>query len=86
MQYKEIDSLIKEEDFNRIKKMIYAEYVKSFNSVDGISTGVLMNYFKGINSFDYIEEFSSFSLEDVQNVLGEVFLEEQMVLSVINKK
>jgi len=77
---------IKEEDFNRIKKMIYAEYVKSFNSVDGISTGVLMNYFKGINSFDYIEEFSSFSLEDVQNVLEEVFVEEQMVLSVINKK
>ena len=77
---------IKEEDFNRIKKMIYAEYVKSFNSVDGISTGVLMNYFKGINSFDYIEEFSSFSLEDIQNVLEEVFVEEQMVLSVINKK
>ena len=77
---------IKEEDFNRIKKMIYAEYVKSFNSVDGISTGVLMNYFKGINSFDYIEEFSSFSLEDVQNVLEEVFIEEQMVLSVINRK
>ena len=77
---------IKEEDFNRIKKMIYAEYVKSFNSVDGISTGVLMNYFKGINSFDYIEEFSSFSLEDVKNVLEEVFVEDKMVLSVINKK
>jgi len=77
---------INEQDFKRIKKMIYAEYVKNFNSVDGIATGILMNYFKGINSFDYIEEFSSFTLEDAEKVLNEVFNEEKIVLSVINRK
>ena len=75
---------INEEDFRRIKKMVYAGYVKSFNSIDGIATGLLMNFFKGINSFDYIEEFSSLSLEDVDNILNEVFIEDKMVLSVIS--
>lgn len=74
---------INEEDFKRIKKMIYAVYVKSFNSVDGISTGLIMNFFKGINSFDYIEEFSSLSLQDAEKFLKEVFIEDKMVLSVV---
>jgi len=77
---------INEDDFTRIKKMIYSQYVKSFNSVDGISTGFIMNFFKGINSFEYIEEFSSLSIEDIQTVLNEIFNEEKMVLSVVNRK
>ncbi len=59
--------------FKRIKKMIYAVYVKSFNSVDGISTGLIMNFFKGINSFDYIEEFSSLSLQDAEKIFKRGF-------------
>ena len=90
MLIKEINKMksekINEEDFNRIKKMIYADYVKSFNSVEGIATGFIMNFFKDINSFEYIEEFSSLSLEDVENVLNEMFREDRMVLSVIKGK
>lgn len=77
---------INEEDFNRIKKMLYADYVKNYNSVDNIATDLIMNFFKGISSFDYIEEFSTLSLQDVEYVLKEVFNKEKMVLSVINKK
>ena len=77
---------INEEDFSRTKKMLYADYVKSYNSIDEIATNLLMNFFKGISSFDYIEEFSTLNLQDVENVLKEVFNKEKMVLSVINKK
>lgn len=75
---------INEEDFERIKKMVYADYIKSFNSIDGVASGLLMNFFKGINSFEYIEEFSGLSVENVENVLREVFNKDRLVLSVIS--
>ena len=75
---------INEEDFERIKKMVYADYIKSFNSIDDVASGLLMNFFKGINSFEYIEEFSSLSVENVENVLREVFNKDKLVLSVIS--
>ena len=77
---------INEKDFDRTKKMLYADYVKTYNSVDDIATNLLMNFFKGIGSFDYIEEFSTLGLQDVEFVLNEVFNKDKIVLSVINKK
>ena len=57
---KEIENMKKsgfnEEDFNRIKRMIYGDYIKEYNEVGDISRMFLSDYFKGINSFDYIEE------------------------------
>ena len=71
------------EDFERIKKMIYSEYIKSYNSIDVIGHTIVADYFKGINSFDYIEEFSSLNVEDVQDVFENFLKKEKMVLSVI---
>ena len=46
---------VNEEDFERTKKMIYGEYVKEYDDVVNISRMFLSDYFKGINSFDYLE-------------------------------
>jgi len=74
---------IKQEDFDRIRKMIYATYIKEYNSVDEISTMFLADFFKGINSFDYLEEYSTVTLEYTQQILKEVFDLNQLALSVI---
>ena len=74
---------VNQEDFERIRKMIYGEYVKEYNEVSDISRMFLSDYFKGINSFDYIEEINTINVEYLEQVLKNVFDEKKMVLSVV---
>lgn len=74
---------IKQEDFDRIRKMIYATYIKEYNSIDEISTMFLADFFKGINSFDYLEEYSAVTLDYTQQVLNDVFNLDKLTLSVV---
>ena len=74
---------INNDDFNRIKKMIYGGYVKEYNDVSDISRMFLADYFKGINSFDYLEEIEGITVEYLEQILKDVFKEEKMVLSVV---
>lgn len=71
------------EDFERIKKMIYGGYVKEFNDVSDIARMFLADYFKGINSFDYLEEMESINVEYLEQVLKNVFREDKMVISIV---
>ena len=63
--------------------MIYGEYVKEYNDIVDISRMFLADYFKGINSFDYLEEISTINVEYLNQVLKDVFNEKNMVLSVV---
>ena len=76
------------EAFERAKKRIYGDLVKDYNEVSTIASGIVADYFKNIDSFDYFEEFSSINKEYVEEVLKELFVESKMVVSVIkpNKK
>ena len=74
---------INENDFNRMKKMIYGGYVKEYNDVVDISRMFLADYFKGINSFDYLEEIEGINVEYLEQVLNDVFREDRMVLSIV---
>ncbi len=74
---------INEEDFNRAKKKIYGEFIKDYNEVSTISSIIVADHFKGIDSFDYFEEFKVVSKEYVEKVLKEIFVEDRKVISVI---
>ena len=74
---------INEEDFKRIKKMLYGEYIKEYDDVTTIGRMLLSDYMKGINSFDYLEEIESIDLNFINQVLKDNFKEEKMVLSVV---
>ena len=71
--------------FNRIKKRIYGTYVKEYNDTADISRMFLADFFKGINSFDYLEEIATINKAYVQQVLKDVFDEQKMIISVIKK-
>ena len=43
----------------------------------------LADYFKGINSFDYLEEYTAVTKEYTKQVLKEVFNEEKMAISIV---
>ena len=77
---------IDEEHFKRIKNMIYGGYIKEYNDVSAIARMFISDYFKGINSFDYLENFGPVTKEYVENILREVFNEEKMVISIVRGK
>lgn len=74
---------IKEEDANRMKKMIYGGYVKEFDDVVDIARMFLADHFKGVNSFDYLEEMKGITVEFLEQILKDVFKEEKMVISIV---
>ena len=74
---------IKLEDFERAKKRVYGDFIKEYNDVSDIATNLISDYFKDINTFEYLEEFISMNKEYVEKVLEEVFVENRKVVSVI---
>ena len=77
---------INENDLNRIKNMLYGNTVKEFNSVSSISRMFITDYFKGINSFEYLETYKEVSKKYVEQILNQVFAEEKTVISIIKNK
>ena len=71
------------EEFNRIKKRIYGEYVKEYNDISDIARMFLSDFFKGINSFEYLEEIEVINKEYIEQVLKEVFNDEKMIISIV---
>ena len=74
---------IDKQDFERIKKLIYGGYVKEYNDIQDISRMFLADYFKGINSFDYLEEIDGINIKYLSQILTDIFKEEKMILSVV---
>ena len=75
---------VNEKDFERIKKKIYGSYVKEYNDVADIARMFLSDYFKGINSFDYLEAIDTINLDYINQVAKELLDESKMVLSIVN--
>ena len=77
---------LEDEHFERIKRKIYGDYVGDYNSVSNIARMFLVDNFKGINSFDYIEKFNTITKEYAEQVLKDVFNEDKMGISIVNPK
>ena len=77
---------VNENDLNRIKNMLYGNLVKEFNNVSEISRMFITDYFKGINSFEYLENYKQITKEYVEQVLNEVFKEDKTVISIVKSK
>lgn len=71
------------EDFERIKRKIYGDFVTEFNDVASISRMFLADTIKGVNSFDYAEKYNEVTKEYTTQILNEVFNHDKMVLCVI---
>ena len=74
------------ERFERMRKKVYGDYVVEYNNISDVSKMLLSDYFKGINSFDYIEQYQTVTKEYAQEILQEVFDEKRSILSVIKTK
>ena len=73
------------EEFERVKKMLYGSFIKEYDEPGDISRIFIADFFKGINSFEYLEEIATINEQYVEQMLKEVFVDNKMVLSVIKK-
>lgn len=74
------------DDFERIKNKIYGEYVRRYNNVSDIADDVLINHFKGINSFDFLDECAKLDKQYVEMIFKQVFKKDRIVLSIVYPK
>lgn len=73
------------EHFKRIKNMIYGNYIKEYDDVAEICRMFVGDYMKGINSFEYLENYNQVTPEYAKQVLEQVFREDKTVISIIEK-
>lgn len=72
--------------FERIKKKVYGDYVTQYDDVGNIARMFLSDYFKEINSFDYIDKINELDIEYTNKILNEVFDLDKMVISIVKGK
>lgn len=74
------------EDFERARRIEYAEYIKSFDSTEEIANTLLSFVFEGADLFSYADVLRGIDLAYVEKLLGEVFERSHVTLSVILPK
>lgn len=74
---------LNEEDFIRNKKKLYGDYITEYNSVDETARMFLGDFFKGINSFEYLDKYDEVTKKYADEILREVFVEEKEVSSIV---
>lgn len=71
------------EDFERSKRVLYAEYVKGFDSADEIANNMIDYIFEGGDLLEYGDIINGIELEEVSDLLKSRFKDEYYTLSVI---
>lgn len=70
-------------DFTRCKRVMMAEFVRDFDSVDDIANSVLNFAFEGSDIFEYRKIIKNVEFSDVCKCLNESFSDDSFALSVI---
>ena len=74
---------IDDEIFERTKKMLYGGYVRTFNDSISSARAFASDYFKGINSFSFLDAYKTIEKEYVEEVLKEHFDFDNMAVSIV---
>ena len=75
-----------ENSFNRVKNKIYGRLITSYNSPAQIGRIFMRDYMNDIISFDYINEWNNITIEEANEMIKDKFIEEKMILSIVNPK
>ena len=74
------------QDFVRCKRVMMAEFIRDFDSVDDIANSVLNFAFEGGDIFEYCRIIEETTFDDVCKCLDDSFDEECFALSIIKNK
>lgn len=79
-----VESILLEEDFNRIKKKEMGNFLMGLNSVESIANGFIDLYFEGFLLIDYLTVLESIEYEEIKRRFKDHFTKDNVVLSIIN--
>lgn len=71
-------------DFERIKKVVYAELIKSFDSTEDIANNLVWQVICGIELFDYVDIIAEVDYEYATKIFNSVFNPAAYAISIIN--
>lgn len=74
------------EDFERLRRVKYADFVQSFDSTEEIANEFLYHLFADIDLFDVGDIFASITYEEVTETLREFFSEDYAAMATIYPK
>jgi len=85
---KEFENKIKKgldrEEFERCKKVSYANSITLFDSAENISNAFITCIFRGFDVLDLPEIIGSITFEDIEKRLNQIFKKENFIISIIN--
>ena len=71
------------EDFERSRRILYGDYVTSFDATEDIAQNLLTYAMDGVDLFSFIPTVESLTYEEIAELLQSCFIPEQYTLSVI---
>ena len=71
------------EDFERSRRILYGDYVTSFDATEDIAQNLLTYAMDGVDLFSFISTVESLTCEEISALLKSCFIPEQYALSVI---
>ena len=77
------NTVLLEEDFERIKKVVWGDYIRSFNDIEGYAHTFLTALFTEEDYFEYPRVFKTVTFEDIKNRFKKSFVRERAALSVV---
>ncbi len=85
---KEIERVRREglnrEDFERTKKVVWGNYIRSLNDVEDFASSFIRMEFMDIDYFNYYDVYKTVTFEDTEKRFKEHFKKENAALSVVN--
>jgi len=74
---------LSQEDFERARRVMYAEFVKSFDSTDNIANNLLNFICEDSDLLHYADILSDITFDEVKDAFAHAFREEYTALSII---
>ncbi len=74
---------IERADYERCKKVIFADFIKNFDSTEEIAYELMSYIFEGCDLFDYSEAVRELEFEDVENLLKCMFDDSFFAMSTV---
>lgn len=82
--YKLRETGLSKDSFERIKKAVWGDYIRSFDDVENYAHTFITCLFTDVDYTNYYDVYKSITFEDIKRRFEEHFVRERSVLSVIN--
>ncbi len=75
---------LSKDDFERIKKVIWGDYIRSHNDIEEYADTFMRMLFMDIDYFNFIDAYNEVTFDDVKKRFNEHFEKDRSALSVVN--